>query len=95
MTTATTIASTAIDTNALTQEQLLGLRDTINCECDHGFDYLLEEMQDVVKSYALELLEAQGIETDAEGDDVEALADALFECVSIQVSIDGLDSNRA
>ena len=91
----TSFATPAIDTSNLTQEQLLGLRDTINCECDHGFDYLLEEMQDVVKSYALKLLKAQGIETDAEGDDVEELADALFPRVFVQVTVEGLNSDKA
>ena len=98
MTTATPIAPAPIDADALTQAQLIALRDHINGENDHAFDCLFEGIQDAVRGYASTLL-AQSLSTadaDIEPDDasVDALTDALFGKVSVLIQIDGINTTE-
>ena len=102
MTTATPIASTTIDADALTQAQLIALRDHINNENDSAFDYLFEGIQEAVRDYASTLIAQSLSTTDEEVDPadvavdafdvVDALTDALFGKVSVLIQIDGINT---
>ena len=95
MTNATATPPT-ITASALTQQQLVDLRDAISNGTHKDFDFFFEAVVGVIRDYSQQLLE-KTLEEGANADDeaIDALSDDLYNLVDFRLNIDGLNPENA
>ena len=95
MTNATATPPT-ITASALTQQQLVDLRDAISNGTHKDFDFFFEAVVDAIRSYAQQILEEK-LEDGSNADDeaIDTLSDELYNLVDFRLNIDGLKPENA